>query len=137
MVALFKPAALGFCRLAPRAVTWEQLGLGAGSRAGVRDLYAQADLGIFTGAFTADVGLHDVAMLRITPLEGGEEAALLAWRPWRGQPMYASRPQDADLTPEREHAAARGEQARFQRATAGGVLKAAGSAATLALAPDL
>lgn len=70
------------------SVRWEALGYPPGARATVRDLYARLDLGVFSGVFTAEVGVHDVAALRITPLEavlGADE-----WRPWQGQPMYAA-----------------------------------------------
>lgn len=115
---------------------WAQLGLDAGARAAVRDLYAQADLGVFSGAFTAAVGLHDVAMLRITPLSAVEAAP--GWRPWHGQRAFASRPEDADLTPEREHAqhggGAPGQPTTARLRRAGAMLR---SAPYAALAPDL
>ena len=41
-------------------VHWHQIGLPAGAAAAVRDLYAERDLGVFTGAFTATVTAHDV-----------------------------------------------------------------------------
>ena len=74
-------------------VYWEQLGLRPDVHAQVRDLYARRDLGVFVGAFQAAVAVHDVAMVRITPLEGslGDDA----WRPWHQQPVYA--PQPANL----------------------------------------
>lgn len=67
-------------------VTWEQLGLPEGAAATVRDLYAEKDLGVFTGSFTAEVLAHDVVVVRITLLEGLESDS---WRPWHQQPMYA------------------------------------------------
>ena len=67
-------------------VSWEQLGLPAGASATVRDLYAEADLGVHSGSFTAAVTAHDVVALRITPLEG---LASDDWRPWHQQPIYA------------------------------------------------
>ncbi len=62
----------------------------------VRDLYREADLGEFTGAFTGAVDLHDVAALRITP--AGVQGSL-TWRPWHGQPMYAPYPEDSKVSP--------------------------------------
>ena len=48
--------------------TWAELGLPAGASAGVRDLWARADLGAFTGQFTAQaVESHGAAMVRVTP----------------------------------------------------------------------
>ena len=38
-------------------------------------------------SFTAAVGVHDVAVLRITPLEALPDDS---WRPWHGQPAYAA-----------------------------------------------
>ena len=36
------------------------------------------------------MGVHDVAALRITPLEGPPDDS---WRPWHGQPAYAAMPE--------------------------------------------
>ena len=47
---------------------------------------------MFAGAFTAAVPVHDVAALRITPLQPPYDEG---WRPWHGQPAYDS--QDANL----------------------------------------
>ena len=68
------------------SVSWEQLGLPAGAAASVRDLFAEADLGVHSGSFTAAVTAHDVVAVRITPLEG---LASDDWRPWHQQPIYA------------------------------------------------
>ena len=51
---------------------------------------AEKDLGEFADSFTAAVGVHDVAVLRITPLEGPPDDS---WRPWHGQPAYAAMPE--------------------------------------------
>lgn len=53
---------------------------------------AEKDLGEFVDSFTASVPVHDVAALRVTPLEGPLDDG---WRPWHGQPMYEA--QDANL----------------------------------------
>ena len=53
---------------------------------------AEEDLGEFAGSFSAAVAVHDVAALRITPLEGPLDDS---WRPWHQQPLYA--PQPANL----------------------------------------
>lgn len=63
------------------SIEFTKLGLPAGSRAAVRDLYARQDVGTFTGRFTVAVPPHDVFVARITPLEGRLEE-LVAWRPW-------------------------------------------------------
>ena len=47
--------------------TWAELGLPAGEAAAVRDLWAHADLGPATGAFTATVPPHGCVMVRVTP----------------------------------------------------------------------
>ncbi len=47
---------------------WESIGLHDRRPCTVRDLWAHEDLGTFTSNFTARVGRHDVALLRITPL---------------------------------------------------------------------
>jgi len=55
--------------VAPITVTWEQIGLAPGVEAQVRDLWAKKDLGPTKGRFTAKVNPHDVAMIRVTPLQ--------------------------------------------------------------------
>jgi hypothetical protein len=55
------------------------------------------DLGEFVDSFTAAVGVHDVAVLRLTPLDGPLDES---WRPWHGQPMYAA--QAANVAPQRK-----------------------------------
>ena len=47
-------------------VTWAQIGLAAGARASVRDLWAKQELGTFTGSFSRSLSKHDNAMLKIT-----------------------------------------------------------------------
>ena len=78
------------------AVHWEQLGLDNSTHAVVRDLYAEQDLGTFTGSYTGKVNMHDVLALRITPLdvEGSR-----AWRPWHSQPIFAAYPEDSKVQP--------------------------------------
>jgi alpha-galactosidase len=49
------------------AATWEEIGLAPSTRALVRDLWKNADLGSLVGRFEAKVDPHDVAMVRITP----------------------------------------------------------------------
>ncbi|KAL4458745.1 hypothetical protein ABPG75_013610 [Micractinium tetrahymenae] len=70
-------------------VYWEQLGLRRDQAAGVRDIYGGQDLGVFRGSFSAAIATHDVAVLRIAPLEGPTNDG---WRPWHGQPLYAAQP---------------------------------------------
>jgi hypothetical protein len=48
-------------------------------------------------SFTAAVSVHDVAALRLTPLDGPRDDG---WRPWHGQPMYAAWPES--LVPQRK-----------------------------------
>jgi alpha-galactosidase len=52
----------------PIGASWRRLGLHGA--AAVRDLWAHADLGTFTGRFSATVPPHGVVMLRITPVKG-------------------------------------------------------------------
>ncbi|KAI3436067.1 hypothetical protein D9Q98_002125 [Chlorella vulgaris] len=73
-------------------VFWEQIGLGGSQRATVRDVFSERDLGVFSGSFSAAVAFHDVAVLRVTPVEGPLDDS---WRPWHAQPLYA--PQPANL----------------------------------------
>jgi alpha-galactosidase len=48
--------------------TWTEMGLPAGAQAEVRDLWARADLGAFTGSYTAaGVESHGVVMVKVTP----------------------------------------------------------------------
>ena len=61
-VALFNRSSLQ----TPITATWQRLRL-PGGPARVRDLWAHADRGTFTGRFSATVPAHGVVMLRITP----------------------------------------------------------------------
>ncbi|KAL4450177.1 hypothetical protein ABPG77_010846 [Micractinium sp. CCAP 211/92] len=65
-------------------VSWQQLGLPAGTAALVRDLFAERDLGEFRGAFSAAVPSHDVAVLKLTPVDSSNGSAVAddGWRPW-------------------------------------------------------
>jgi alpha-galactosidase len=49
------------------AVAWDEIGLAPASKALVRDLWKKADVGTPTGRFQANVGPHDVVMVRIAP----------------------------------------------------------------------
>jgi hypothetical protein len=52
----------------PITVKWTDIGLPADKSATVRDLWAQKDLGTFTGSFESEnITAHSVAMLKITP----------------------------------------------------------------------
>jgi alpha-galactosidase len=51
----------------PLRVEWEDIGLFPGGAAAVRDLWAKADLGRFTGRYETKVEPHAVALLRIEP----------------------------------------------------------------------
>lgn len=55
------------------------------------------DLGEYVDSFTAEVAVHDVAALRITPLQPPYDEG---WRPWHGQPVYDS--QAANLAVQRK-----------------------------------
>jgi alpha-galactosidase len=48
-------------------VAFEEIGLAASGHARVRDLWKRADLGAFDKSFEAEVGPHDVVVVRITP----------------------------------------------------------------------
>ena len=49
-------------------ITWAMLGLKAGTKAAVRDLWKHADQGEVSNAFVCtDIGSHDVCVLKITP----------------------------------------------------------------------
>jgi alpha-galactosidase len=49
------------------AVSWGDIGLFAGGKALVRDLWKKADAGLFASRYEAKVEPHGVVMLRITP----------------------------------------------------------------------
>jgi len=51
----------------PITVTWPQIGLAPDAEAQVRDLWAKKDLGPVKGQFRAEVGPHDVVMIRVQP----------------------------------------------------------------------
>jgi alpha-galactosidase len=53
--------------IAPISVSWEQIGLGAGISAQVRDLWARKNLGSIKDRFTARVEPHGVVMIRVRP----------------------------------------------------------------------
>ncbi len=66
--------AVGLFNLGPRprriaTVAWESIGLHDRRPCLVRDLWQGEDLGIFTGEFTTRVDGHDVALVRIAPLQ--------------------------------------------------------------------
>lgn len=48
--------------------------------AAVRDLFAEKDLGTFKGKLTLEVDIHDVRMVKVTPLESSIDHE--SWRPW-------------------------------------------------------
>lgn len=60
-------------------LNFTDVGLLSQSSAEVRDLYARQSLGVFTGAYTAQVPLHGVVVLRVTPLRAAERDT--RWRP--------------------------------------------------------
>lgn len=82
------PPAGGQYLLSNITVSWKQLGLPAGTPARVRDLYAEKDLGEFTGSFTAEVWAHDVVAVRIDPVGGLSRDT---WRPWHQPPVLEAR----------------------------------------------
>ena len=47
--------------------TWQQVGLKAGSKAEVRDLWARHDLGVADAQVSASLSHHDCTMLKLTP----------------------------------------------------------------------
>jgi alpha-galactosidase len=56
------------------------IGYTSSTRATVRDLIAEQNLGSFTGEFSSKVLWHDVLMLKVTPLDPEERST--NWRPW-------------------------------------------------------
>ncbi len=51
-------------------VKWTDIGVPADKAANVRDLWAQKDLGSFTGSFTSpNIDLHSIMMLKVTPVK--------------------------------------------------------------------
>jgi alpha-galactosidase len=61
------------------------LGYSKGTKAIVRDLYLQKDVGTFTDSYTASVLWHDVAALKITPINSKHLDT--NWRPWNQNPI--------------------------------------------------
>eukprot|EP01025_Chloroclados_australasicus_P024344 TRINITY_DN24440_c0_g1_i5.p1 TRINITY_DN24440_c0_g1~~TRINITY_DN24440_c0_g1_i5.p1 ORF type:complete len:436 (-),score=71.20 TRINITY_DN24440_c0_g1_i5:1764-3071(-) len=85
-VVLFNRDTVGFVEdvtglSANITVTWKQLGYPAGTRAVVRDLYAERDLGVYEEAFVAEVLYMDVVVVKVTP-ENGSNVVNDGWRPW-------------------------------------------------------
>ncbi|BDA44947.1 Alpha-galactosidase [Coccomyxa sp. Obi] len=61
-------------------VQWQDLGFEGELDATVRDLFAEKDLGTFSGSWTGVVGLHDVRMVKISPIKSASHYK--DWRPW-------------------------------------------------------
>jgi len=59
-----------------------RLGYPADAQVLVRDLYRRADLGFVNGSLTAEVPLHGVVALRVTPTDPAVAKAAMDWRPW-------------------------------------------------------
>jgi len=51
----------------PITALWSELGLPTNSTAMVRDLFAQQNLGIFSGNFTTDVNPHGIVLVKVSP----------------------------------------------------------------------
>ncbi len=83
------------------------MGLPKGSRAAVRDLFAERDLGEFLGSFTAEVDIHDVMVLKLMPEAQFRDTS---WRPWHNQPMFRSSEINKALHRARPAAAQAGDQ---------------------------
>jgi alpha-galactosidase len=66
-----KHAVILFNRSGSSAVitaNWTDLGLAAGTKYQVRDLWAHADMGVMTESFSANVTSHGVFMVKLTPV---------------------------------------------------------------------
>jgi len=63
------------------AVRWTDIALGAGS-ATVRDLWARADRGAFSGTYSVAVPAHGLALLRVVGTEPPLATGSLSDRPW-------------------------------------------------------
>lgn len=69
-------------------VSWETLGYDSKTKAAVRDLFAEQDLGDFAGNLTLPVDIHDARMVSIKPLEAAAEHE--SWRPWHSSEALVS-----------------------------------------------
>ena len=49
------------------SVSWAELGFGAADKYKVRDLWAKADLGVFTGGFNASIAPHEARIYTFVP----------------------------------------------------------------------
>eukprot|EP00877_Chromochloris_zofingiensis_P005638 jgi/Chrzof1/15075/Cz09g26090.t1 len=65
------------------SVDWQWLGYPQGTRARIRDCFAEENLGTYVDTFSARLDNADVAMLRVTPLQ--PSAQYDSWRPWHGE----------------------------------------------------
>ncbi len=63
------------------------IGYASSTKAQVRDLIAEKKLGKFVGTFSTLVRWHDVAMLKITPVNASERTT--DWRPWKEDRMVS------------------------------------------------
>jgi hypothetical protein len=65
-------------------LSFEDIGLSSSTQARVRDVYAGADLGVFTGGvLNISVPLHGCRALQVFPLDPAHRDT--AWRPWRSR----------------------------------------------------
>ncbi len=66
----YAPPGIEGPKLYQRRITlaWDTIGLHDRRNCLARDLWAQQELGAFTGDFSTRVGPHDVALVKITPL---------------------------------------------------------------------
>ena len=64
---------------APMTLDFTDLGLSPMSGAHIRDLYAKTDLGVFYGEYSAQVPLHGVVVVKVTPTDDAQRTPL--WRP--------------------------------------------------------
>lgn len=65
------------------SVDWQWLGYPQGTRARVRDCFAEENLGTYVDTYSARLDNADVAILRVTPLH--PSARYDSWRPWHGE----------------------------------------------------
>lgn len=73
-------------------LSFDMLGLSLDTEATIRDLYAGAELGSFTGSFVGAVPLHGVLALKVTPTDPARRDT--TWRPWH---RFGGAPAKAEL----------------------------------------
>ncbi|EFN53392.1 hypothetical protein CHLNCDRAFT_137182 [Chlorella variabilis] len=76
---------------------WQLVGYPPDTRVVARDLFQERDIGQYAGSLTAEVHVHGVVALRLTPV--APDPSHSQWRPWHGVPMFERHQEDEEWIP--------------------------------------